>query len=100
LRLSRMLTSKRALPRALLRPTAPGRSFTTPSRLLSVPVVIVYGEADCALAFALRRDPRKKGRLTIAFTRCRMSWDDGPHSASGSRLLAGSAVALSAWFLT
>jgi hypothetical protein len=48
----------------------------------------------------LARSPFQSGKLIIALKRCRTSCDAGPHSASGSKLLAGSESALSPVFFT
>src|SRR5688572_29296820 len=81
-RLRRRLTFHCDAPRSLLRPNPAGRSLNTESPLSSLPVVTVYGGADENWACRLPRMLNGSGVLNMKNTRCRMSIDDGPQSAS------------------
>src|SRR6185503_7485685 len=76
-------------PRAVLRPMPAGRSLVSPSRLASRPVVIVYGDADCARRLASKRNPAHRLLLTDPCSRCRLSRRDGPPPPNRSKLSGG-----------
>src|SRR5690606_2621996 len=97
-RFSRRLTFHCDAPRALLRPTPNGRSLNTVSPLSATPVVMLYGGADEYWAWMLPRNENGNGVASMANTRCLMSIADGPQSASGLVLSAGSASGESVWF--
>jgi len=74
--------SNRPSPRSELRPTPAGRSLKIRSPLVSTPVLIVYGVPVASTKFRFALKLRSACVPKNAFTRCRMSFEPGPHSAS------------------